>query len=280
MNLTEQQLRFFTTFGFLHFPGLFANDIDRITKSFEQAWGNHGGGHLGQAHDHKRRSALVPFIDQDEYLCTLLDDKRLDDIACAILGDDYNYTLSDGNFYVGDTYWHSDFSRPKPTIKAAFYLDEVTRDSGCLRVIPGSHNLEDAFRTSLDHMMSSQRKQSAEETLGIHGSEVPGFPLESTPGDLVCFDRRIKHASFGGGTRRRMFTIVLEPRYRDDELDILRANIGNLSRFWAKRAYGDIMINTADQKRMVHLEQRLAHDDHLAELTCIAKRQMDEPARG
>ena len=280
MNLTEQQLRFFDTFGFLHFPGLFANDIDRITESFERVWENHGGGHQGRVHDHKRRSAMMPFIDQDEYLCGLLDDRRLDGIASAILGNDYNYTVSDGNFYVGDTQWHSDFSRSKPTIKAAFYLDKVTKESGCLRVIPGSHKIGDVFATSLKDMMSSQREQRITEVFGIHGSEVPGFALESMPGDLVCFDRRIKHASFGGGTRRRMFTIVLEPRYPDDELDILRTNIGNMSKFWVERAYGHTMINTAGPERMVHLEQRLANDDHLAELTRIAKRDMEEPARG
>lgn len=280
MNLTAQQIRFFDTFGFLRFPGLFVNDIDRITKSFEQLWEDYGGGHQGQSHDHKSRSALVPFIDKDEYLSGLIDDPRLDGIAAAILGNDYNYTLSDGNFYVGDTAWHSDFNLPKQTIKAAFYLDEVKEDSGCLRVIPGSHKIGDVFPTLLAEAMQPQQDQLTNEVLGIQGSEVPGFPLESMPGDLVCFDRRIKHASFGGGTRRRMFTIVFEPRYPDEELEVLRTNIGKMSRFWAERAYGDTMIETAGPKRMVHLEQRLANDHHLSELTRIAKTKMDEPARG
>ena len=280
MSLTEQQLRFFDTFGFLHFPGLFANEIGRITESFEKVWADHGGGHRGQAHDHRRRSALLPFIDLDVYLCGLLDDRRIDGFASAVLGNDYNYTSSDGNFYVGDTAWHSDFRRPKQTIKAAFYLDEVTKDTGCLRVIPGSHKTGDVYTNSLDDMMPSMREQRIKDTVGIHGSEVPAVALESKPGDLVCFDRRIKHASFGGGTRRRMFTIVLEPRYPDDELDILRTNIGSLSSFWAERAYGETMINTASRERMVHLEQRLANDGHLAELTRIAKKEMDEPDRG
>ena len=34
---------------------------------------------------------------------TLLDDPRIHDIAASILGDDFNYMGSDGNFYVGDT---------------------------------------------------------------------------------------------------------------------------------------------------------------------------------
>ena len=31
MNLTEQQHRFFETFGYLGFPGLFADEIDAIS---------------------------------------------------------------------------------------------------------------------------------------------------------------------------------------------------------------------------------------------------------
>ena len=99
--------------------------------------------------------------------------------------------------------------------------------------------------------------------VGIKPNEVPAVNLECKPGDLVCFDRRIKHASFGGGTHRRMFTMIFEPRYPDDELEALRSIIGLNEGFLAKRAYGDIMINTADPKRMVHLEQRLANDSHL-----------------
>lgn len=41
-------------------------------------------------------------------LCGLLDDARVDGIFASLLGDDYVYLGSDGNFYVGDTRWHSD----------------------------------------------------------------------------------------------------------------------------------------------------------------------------
>ena len=57
---TEQQVRFFDTFGFIRFPGLFAADIGRITEAFEQVWADHGGGHHGQAHDHRRRNRTAP----------------------------------------------------------------------------------------------------------------------------------------------------------------------------------------------------------------------------
>ena len=44
MELTEQQLRFFDAFGFLKFPGLFAEEMGEITNAFEQVWTEHGGG--------------------------------------------------------------------------------------------------------------------------------------------------------------------------------------------------------------------------------------------
>ena len=123
MRLTEQQLRLMDTFGFIKFPGLFADDIDRITNAFEKLWASHGAGHHGEEHDRKRRSALVPFIDQDEYLASLIDDPRIDGVIGSLLGDDYNYSGSDGNFYVGNTPWHSDGYMPYPgyvSVKMAF----------------------------------------------------------------------------------------------------------------------------------------------------------------
>ena len=129
MKLSSQQRTFFETFGYLGFPGLFADEADAITAEFERLWAEHGGGHHGQAHDYQQRSALVPFIDQSEYLSALLDDPRIDDVASDLVGDDYNYAGSDGNFYVGNSRWHSDgYARSAyRNIKFAFYLDPWAR---------------------------------------------------------------------------------------------------------------------------------------------------------
>jgi ectoine hydroxylase-related dioxygenase (phytanoyl-CoA dioxygenase family) len=140
-RLTPQQLAQFDTFGYLGFPGLLADKADAIIDAFGAVWDMHGGGHNGKPHDGKARSVVVQFLDQSEYLCTLLDDPRIHDIAASILGDDFNYMGSDGNFYVGDTRWHSDGYGGRgglKHIKIAFYLDPLTRDTGALRVIPGS----------------------------------------------------------------------------------------------------------------------------------------------
>ena len=99
------------------------------------------GKNSNQNHDGTQRSVILPFADQSAYLSSLLDDPRIHDIASSICGEEFNYTSGDGNYYVGDTRWHSDGygARPVLTIKIAFYLDKVTASSGALRVIPGSH---------------------------------------------------------------------------------------------------------------------------------------------
>ena len=282
MKLTSQQHAFFETFGYLGFPGLFADEAESISAEFERLWAERGGGHHGRAHDHEQRSALVPFIDQSEYLSALLDDPRIDDVASAVVGEDYNYTGSDGNFYVGNTRWHSDgYARSKyRNVKFAFYLDPVERDSGCLRVIPGSHQRGDDYAEGLQVIMSSQRSWTMEEHLGVSGAEMPAVALETQPGDLLIFNQDLKHASFGGGTRRRMFTINVSERFAEEDLDELRQDIGHGARFWIERAYGDAMIRTAGPKRMRHLEQRLANDGHLPELARKARKEMSEPSRG
>ena len=283
MRLSGQQLSFFDAFGFIKFPGLFAPEIDKITEAFERIWTAHGGGHHGEVHDRERRSALVLFVDQDEYLCNLIDDPRIDGVIASLLGDDYNYTGSDGNYYVGDTAWHSDgyLKHLKYTsVKMAFYLDPVSRETGCLRVVPGSHKLGDNYAVALQDTWESSKENRTEGVWGIHGSEVPAMALESEPGDLLMFNHRIKHSSWGGSDRRRMFTMNFQQRFREEDIGELRDDVATKARFWVEVPYGEALVRTASPERMVHLEQRLANADHLPALAAKAREEMDEPSRG
>jgi len=275
-RLSDQQVAFFQTYGYLGFPGLLADRIDRIIEEFESVWASRGGGHYGKPHDGKARSCIVPFIDQTEYLASLVDDPRIRAIAETFMGDDFNYMGSDGNYYAGDTGWHSDGWHPKTLhVKIAFYLDEVTRDTGCLRVIPGSHRVGTPYSEDIH-----QRIGRCRDEWGIAPNEVPAAALETKPGDIVCFNHNTKHAAFGGGTRRRMFTINLCERYPEERIQELRDYISGAARFWIDRVYGDAMVRTADADRMVHLEQVMANDGHLAALSQAARERMAEPSRG
>ena len=277
LRLDKQQLQFFDTFGFLRLPGMFADDVGSIINHFEQVWADHGGGHDGRPHELDKRSCIVRFIDQNEDLCKLLDDPRIVGIATSLMGDDFNYVASDGNYYAGDTQWHSDGWRGQGylSVKMAFYLDALTRDTGALRVIPGSHRHGDGYAEALQ----AQIRQS-KELWGVPGSEVPDLAAESEPGDLLVFNHNTKHASFGGGGRRRMFTLNFTQRYRDEDMNELRDLIGSQSRFWIDRIFDEKMLRTAGPDRMRHLEQAWANDGHLAELSRKHRAEMAEPSRG
>lgn len=276
MKLTTQQTNFMETFGYLYFPGLLKDCIDDIIEAFDQVWEGHGGGHNGKPHDGKSRSCLVPFAGQSAYLSSLLDDPRVDGIMSSLLGEDYIYLGSDGNYYVGDSGWHSD-GWPHPIVyyKMAFYLDPLTRETGALRVIPGSHHDDDCYSKD---MQAAIRK--SEERWGFKGNELPAAVIETEPGDVVVFSEGIKHSSFGGGARRRMFCFSFTPRHTDEEIPLMRKGIANFARFWTDSVYGPEMVRTASPERMVHLEQALANQDHLPELTQEHRGSHEEPSRG
>src|SRR5205085_360439 len=143
------------------------------------------------------------------------------------------------------------------------------------RVMPGSHRIGDSYAETLHKEIGR-----SEELWGLHGRDLPAAALETQPGDVVCFNHNTKHAAFGGGARRRMFTINLCQRYPEDRLPELRDYIGGAARFWIERAYGEAMIRTAGPERMRHLEQVMANDGHLAEAARRARETMSEPSRG
>jgi ectoine hydroxylase-related dioxygenase (phytanoyl-CoA dioxygenase family) len=276
MTLSAQQIAFFETFGYLAFPSLLRDRIGEIFREFDAVWTANGGGHHGKPHDDRSRSCIAQFVDQSEGLSTLLDDPRILAIATTLLGDDFNYMGSDGNLYAGDTGWHSDGRHTQGLhVKIAFYLDPLTRETGCLRVIPGSHLPGDRYTEALQQQIGRSR-----ELWGVDGRDLPAVALETEPGDLVCFNHNTKHAAFGGSGRRRMFTMNLCRRYREERLAELRDYMSGGARFWVERGYGEAMIRTAGPARMRHLEQVLANDGHLAELSRQARERMAEPSRG
>ncbi len=283
LTLTPHQLKYIDVFGYMVFPGLLNDRIDRIIEEFESVFAGHGGGHNGVAHDGQARSCIVPFIDQTDYLASLVDDPRIDGIFTDLLGPDYNYLGSDGNFYVGDTNWHSDTdwsgkSRGKPPrtfYKMALYLDPVDATTGALRVIPGSHRYGDSFAEAVHGAV-----RHPEDTLGLTGDQIPATVLTSQPGDVVVFNQALKHSSWGGSNRRRMFTINTTARYSEAELPLLQNEVAGFARFWPDSLYGAAMRRTATPARRVHMEQGLGQDGFLAAEVVKAKATMSEPSRG
>ena len=270
MQLTQQQKDFFDTFGYLTFPGLLKDDIGWIIEEFRAVFDDRG-----LAHTPDKRTCIVPFIDQREKLSALVDHPALRSIASGLLGEDFNYMGSDGNYYTGDTAWHSDGWHDEGRyLKIALYLDPVQKQSGALRVIPGTH------RTDIQNWPA--RSASAAPALwGIAQSEVPCVALESQPGDVVAFNHNLMHSSFGGNTNRRMFTLNLCQRAQTPaEIEELKGFISGAARFWQDEFYGPAMLQTASSERMEHLRQALENSDHLPALAAQARAEISEPSRG
>ena len=276
-RLTRQQVNFFNTFGYLYFPGLLADCVDRIIAEFERVWERHGGGHHGRPHDGKQRSCIVPFPDRSEYLSSLLDDLRIHDIAAGLLGEDFNYTSGDGNFYVGDTRWHFDgYSGSRiPSIKIAFYLDRLAAGTGAVRVIPGSHHCGDAYADGLERSVRESREQ-----WGVAPEEVPAVVVETEPGDIVVFWHNTKHSAFGGSVRRRMYTMNFYEHVPEERLEEFQDALANEGRFWIDHILGEEMLRTAGPERMVHLRQVIENDFKGKEVDARLRAERSEPSRG
>ena len=58
------------------------------------------------------------------------------------------------------------------SIKIAFYLDPLTRDTGALRVIPGSHRVGEGFADGIEQDIRDSGK-----IWGLSGREVPAVAL-------------------------------------------------------------------------------------------------------
>ena len=274
-KLNRNQINFFHTFGFILFKGLFLDNIEDIINSFDEVF---------KLKTKKQKFNLInverlcipQFIDSHNDLANLIDDQRIISIGESILGNNFNYMGSDGNYYNSNTSWHSDgWVSNILHIKLAFYLDHLKHNKGCLKILPGSHHIHDKYSKDLD--ISFKKKNSYLKKLG---AEVPSISIETEPGDLICFNHNLKHSSYGGGEKRRMFTINLSQRYSEENLSDLKDYINEGSRFWIDRAYGDIMVNTASKKRMKYLAQVLENEGELKYYSMLARKKMKKPANG
>jgi hypothetical protein len=169
------------------------------------------------------------------------------------------------------------------SIKFLIYLDPLVRAGGALRVLPGSHRVGDVYGESLDclgfvdeHFKANTRTM---EMLGVSGADIPGFAVESAPGDVVILNHNCKHASFGGGGKRRIFTVNCCQRFPDSKLPYLREYLSTYARFWIERAYSDELMEAATPQMMRHLEQVRANDQVLVELSRKRGLEMPEPSR-
>lgn len=285
-KLSDEQICFFDTFGFIKFPGLFNDRIDRIIDEFENVWSERGQrGYKGALHmqDRTLRSTICPFADQNEYLCTLLDDPRVVGIASALCGEDFNYLGGDGNLMSTDGNWHSDGyeSDRIKMIKLGFYLDPLTHNTGALRVIPGSHRCGDKFAEDVHEATALDiSRPKVYPKWNITPQDIPCQVIDNTPGDLIVFNVNVKHVSLGGSTRRRMFVLGITARFPEDRVEELQDMLAFDGRFLNDHTIGEKMIRGASPQRMRHLQQIVDNDFKRKAVAEECRRKLAEAQAG
>ena len=242
---------------------LFSSDeIEKIIEGFEWSIQNFGG---GENHDGTSRTTFPGPIEHTPTMCAILDHPSILGLIGGVLGEDFNYAGGDGNYYSGNTRWHPDGSWGQLfAAKTAFYLDPLTRDTGAVRLIPGSHRSDHFIRQEQIDVNNSL------ELFGISPTEFPGsIVVETNPGDIVIFNHDLYHASFGGDTRRRMFTINCTRRAKTPgDLEMAHQQLKGLMNWYNVHSAGNRshvkketsvfyspIIDTADENRMAHLRQ-------------------------
>ncbi len=215
--ITTEQIAHFQTFGFLALKQAFSFDemaeISRIFDNIleEDRQGQPTLDEKQQSRYHRLQS-IYGIAGRDPLLIGLVADDRIYETVSQLLGHGCRWLCSEGHRYLGDTKWHPDggSTQDYPFIKVSLYLDPLMKDTGCLRVIPGSHRspLHDALKKLADREGPADRPTPR---IDVPGTEVPSFPLESKPGDIFFLNMNLWHASFGGKPGRRHLALNFTP---------------------------------------------------------------------
>ena len=222
--LTDEQVAFYRAFGFVAYRQCFAGaELAAIEDDFNAAM---DAGRNGETFDGRERQVVADEIQHRPAIARILADERIGGSVQRLLGEDCFLQGTDANLYVGDTGWHADhgwhpsmlggeptqeFRRQRyhPGLKVSLYLDPVGAQSGCLRVIAGSHisPYHESLRSLYYTLPPGALAAANEVDFGLEPHEVACYAIESQPGDVVFFSHLVWHASFGGHSGRRMFAM-------------------------------------------------------------------------
>ena len=224
--LTKEQKAHFDAFGFLRLPQLFSTEeIEAVRQASIDVITQYEG---ANTLDSDEGWSIGGFMERHPLLITLLDDDRIHGIPETLLGPDFILHQTEGRSRAGNTSWHG----PVPaehelrTVKINFYLDKLTKETGALRFVPGSH---EPSNPDLYEELRANNDDPEFRPFGLKPSEIPCFAAESNPGDLVVFTEHTLHSSFGGSLDRQQHAInFMENPRSDDQVTYIK----NLYESW------------------------------------------------
>ncbi len=226
--LTREQISHFDTFGFLVLREVFnADEVAVIRREADEIYAeDRKGAAIPDATQY-----VQPFFERKPYLSTLVDDDRIYGIGVDLVGPDFLLVQTEGRSRAGDTPWHGGMPSDHGlvTIKINFYLDELTKDTGALRFVPGTHRPADP---DLYAVLRENNADPDFRPFGVMPSEIPCYAAGTRPGDLVIFLENTLHSSFGGSPGRHQNAINFMSRPTNDR------QVAHIKALYNKWQYG------------------------------------------
>jgi ectoine hydroxylase-related dioxygenase (phytanoyl-CoA dioxygenase family) len=204
--LTDQQIRHFEVFGFIILRNLLTSEeIAAARKEHDE--GLERARATTQSRGIRKQFNWTNLGPESPFLGSLLEDVRFLNRAEQLLDGEVIGQYANSNVFSSDrTEWHPDTrDLSRRGLKFAFYLEPLDQQTGALRFIPGSHKAP--FHTDIGKISLKESNNGVIDPNGFEIDEMPSFIAKSEPGDVVAFDGRVWHASWGGRTNRRMCSV-------------------------------------------------------------------------
>jgi hypothetical protein len=210
----ESAANYFHAFGFIKIPAFFsAQELQAIGSRFDHVMSERHG-----ELDPNRNYLLPQFIDQDDELASILTFPRLNRVIESLMGEDFLYKGSDGNVFRRATGWHRDYLIRNKSCKVLIYFQKADAKSGALRVIPGTHFVDDHYSSLVGKALRWPEPPKArgfdeykifgeghDPTVPGNNSTLPQCVVSTNPGDIIVFNHNLIHctnASDAQATRR------------------------------------------------------------------------------
>lgn len=239
--ITQQEVYFFRAFGFLKFKNVFRkSELVSLKTWFDSNYEKFFNCSMKQILMNsilKHKSHIIPsFADNDERIFSLLYEKKLFDLATALLGPTMQYWGSDGCLISHHTHWHRDVATIAKRCKFNLYLNSGSANSGAFRIIPGSHKITDNYSNMLGHAVAwpepdplgglnesgllpetrSPKHSILANLFRKHSlPDIPHHIIEFSEGDLLVFDDRAIHCVYAPiiPKPRRLITLLFTEYY-------------------------------------------------------------------
>lgn len=238
-KLTEEQLQFFNTYGFIHFKNFVSKEtvaeMLKESQRVQDEWIKEGRKMVngvpikfGTDVDGKRIVQRFAFLNHFASIFeTFLKDPRLEALFEFIGAPDsriginekdglvFNHYVNTENSNFSQLGWHTDALRDifygnkiMPMLNVGLHLDQSSPENGGLRILPGTHNK--GITTLLFRKVYYLNNKADKKEIG----------LSVEPGDLTVHDGRIWHrvaqSPFVGEKSRRrvMYIPIISGKYQ------------------------------------------------------------------